>query len=255
MSQEAYFNIAELVCRRHHDAIYRIALEEVRCAGTNVYSFGGLDYLSDKFANILKANGINLGDVVAVLLPQSATFLVAHFGILKLGAIVAPLPLSSDSTSFRNATKANKIRAIVIDEALLSEFEGELTIQQDVQAFIATDYASKHTFKNGQKGFWYEINFADADFKIAETNRESPAYIYFDNPEESLMRANTFTHGFILDRLFEAETSAQLPFIKDTGVQTKDDWSSIPTLTKILFPTLYCGFSIVTDWNSKVIYS
>src|SRR5207249_439648 len=81
------FNIASAICRRHADAITRIALQEVKEAGINTYTFGGLDFLSDKFAMALSLSGINQGDSVAVMLPQTAALAVAHLGVLKTGAV------------------------------------------------------------------------------------------------------------------------------------------------------------------------
>src|SRR5512138_2444959 len=96
------FNIAERVCRRHADAVYRIALEDVKIAGLNTYTFGGLDYLSDKFAMILSQCGIKTGDVIATVLPQGAALAVSHLGILKAGAIVLPLGINMKQIEIGN---------------------------------------------------------------------------------------------------------------------------------------------------------
>ena len=63
------FNIASAICRRHADAVNRIALKEAKEAGINTYTFGGLDFLSDKFAMALSESGINHGYSVVVMLP------------------------------------------------------------------------------------------------------------------------------------------------------------------------------------------
>lgn len=58
-------------------------------------SFAELDRLSDRFASLLAAQGVVKGDRVAVFLPNCPQFHVAFFGILKLGAVHAPVsPLS-----------------------------------------------------------------------------------------------------------------------------------------------------------------
>src|ERR1700686_356465 len=97
------FNIAAAICRRLADAPTRIALNEVKTAGINTYTFGGLDFLSDKFATALAESGIEPGDSVATMLPQSAALAVALFGALKTGALVVPLPMSSDSVLLEHA--------------------------------------------------------------------------------------------------------------------------------------------------------
>src|SRR5437764_8415026 len=85
------FNLAEAICRRHADSVTRVALLDVKRLAENCYTFGGLDYLSDKFASTLKECGITEGDVIAVILDQSAALVVAELSALKCGATVMPL--------------------------------------------------------------------------------------------------------------------------------------------------------------------
>src|SRR6185295_13449799 len=116
-------NIATSICRRHPDAVTRIALSDVKAGGVNTYTFGGLDFLSDKFATALRESGINEGDSVAVVLPQSAALAVAHLGALKIGAVVVPLSERS-STAFLDHALANSgAKAIVIDESIYDALE------------------------------------------------------------------------------------------------------------------------------------
>src|SRR5687767_5998280 len=42
-------------------------------------------------ANMLLANGIGKGDVVSLLLPNSAEFIIAYFACWKIGAIAGPI--------------------------------------------------------------------------------------------------------------------------------------------------------------------
>ena len=66
------FNIGAAICRRQPDAVTRIALHDVKKGGINTYTFGGLDFLSDKFATLLSESGVSQGDAVVVVLPASA---------------------------------------------------------------------------------------------------------------------------------------------------------------------------------------
>lgn len=53
--------------------------------------YADLDHAADRFAAGLVRHGIRPGDVVAVQLPNVPQFAVAHFGILKVGAVVVPM--------------------------------------------------------------------------------------------------------------------------------------------------------------------
>lgn len=60
-------------------------------------TFGQLDDLSDRFASFLAEKGLSRGDRVAVLLPNCPQFLIAFFGILKLGCVHVPVnPMFKD---------------------------------------------------------------------------------------------------------------------------------------------------------------
>jgi long-chain acyl-CoA synthetase len=53
--------------------------------------------LSDRFAASLRSLGIQKGDRVILLLPNSPQFLIAYYGLLKAGAVIVPLnPLSTE---------------------------------------------------------------------------------------------------------------------------------------------------------------
>jgi long-chain acyl-CoA synthetase len=49
-----------------------------------------LNELSDRFANYLLAHGVEKGDKVSLFLPNCPQYMICHFGIQKIGAIVCP---------------------------------------------------------------------------------------------------------------------------------------------------------------------
>jgi long-chain acyl-CoA synthetase len=53
--------------------------------------FAELDELSDRFAALLAARSVQRGDRVAVFMPNCPQFLIAFYGILKLGAVHVPV--------------------------------------------------------------------------------------------------------------------------------------------------------------------
>ncbi len=46
---------------------------------------------SDRLANVLRANGVERGDRVALMLPQTPEVAATHIAIYKLGAVVLPI--------------------------------------------------------------------------------------------------------------------------------------------------------------------
>jgi acetyl-CoA synthetase len=240
------FNLAETICSKHQDATFRIALEEVRLAGSNTYTFGGLDYLSDKFATGLRNCSIKQGDVVAVVLPPSAAFVVAHFATLKLGAIVAPVSIEIEPSLLEQLVIVSQAKAIILDEAVFKMSEYLLQDLNEVELFIASDYVSKNKFGDRGKGFWYEINFADADFKIAAIEETTPAYIFFEQDESNIFTGSIYTHGFIVKDLRSDEKRDDFACNEETPIPAPIDWSSKTVLFDLLYPAWFCGCSIET---------
>src|SRR4029079_14897215 len=109
------FNIAREISRRHSGAITRIALKEIREAGVNTYTFGALDFPSDKFAMAVSESGIKPGDSVVVMLPPSAAMAVAQLGVLKIGAVMVPLPMDASPALLEHAIANSDSKAVVVD--------------------------------------------------------------------------------------------------------------------------------------------
>ncbi len=53
-------------------------------------SYRELDEATDRFANYLRGQGVKKGDRVAIFMATCPQYVIAHFGIQKLGAIVCP---------------------------------------------------------------------------------------------------------------------------------------------------------------------
>ncbi|MBV8588707.1 MAG: acyl-CoA synthetase, partial [Acetobacteraceae bacterium] len=87
----ARYNMGVDVCDRHADGSRRPALIFVEENGAvRNYSFDDLKRLSNQFANVLVAHGMQRGDRMGVLLPQSPETAIAHIAAFKAGLISIP---------------------------------------------------------------------------------------------------------------------------------------------------------------------
>src|ERR1700730_6453033 len=88
----ARFNIATACCDRHADGTNRLALIYVdEDGGAARYSFDEISDFSRRFANVLKADGLERGDRVAVFLSQSLELPIAHLAAFRSGMVSIPL--------------------------------------------------------------------------------------------------------------------------------------------------------------------
>jgi long-chain acyl-CoA synthetase len=77
-------------------------------------TFKGLDDLSSRFAALLAAHGLQKGDRVAVFLPNCPQFLIAFYGILKLGCVHVPVNPMFKEHEFEYEINDTGARAIVV---------------------------------------------------------------------------------------------------------------------------------------------
>ena len=84
-------------------------------AGWSV-TYGELDREAAALATHLAAHGVTHGDRVGVVLPKSATAVVAFFGIMKAGAAYVPVDYTAPAERGRRILTDCQVRAVVADE-------------------------------------------------------------------------------------------------------------------------------------------
>ncbi|PYS75634.1 MAG: hypothetical protein DMF66_19170 [Acidobacteria bacterium] len=55
------------------------------------FTYGEFDGAVNRTANMLSAHGVGRGDVVSLLMPNCAEYVVAYFACFKLGALAGPV--------------------------------------------------------------------------------------------------------------------------------------------------------------------
>jgi long-chain acyl-CoA synthetase len=76
---------------RLHAAAERLAGRAVVTLDDTEITYGALDLMSARVAALLRRRGVGIGDRVAIMLPNVPEFAVIYYGILRIGAVVAPL--------------------------------------------------------------------------------------------------------------------------------------------------------------------
>ncbi|MDY6862260.1 MAG: AMP-binding protein [Thermodesulfobacteriota bacterium] len=88
-------------------------------------TFSELEDKATKLALALKKNGIKKGDQVALIMPNSLDFVIAYFGVLKLGAILVPLDHRLTLEELKPILDVTKISTIITTGAIYNQiFKG-----------------------------------------------------------------------------------------------------------------------------------
>lgn len=227
------FNLADAICKRHKDAVARVALIDVKPAASNTYTYGGIDFISDKFATALAECGIKQGEAVAVILPPSAALVTAHLGALKLGAVVVPLRVGLDQTDVETALTDSNAKAVVADFLVRSKLDKFIG---DTSVFIAGDSREDCEIKDGAKSFWREINGASSDYLVAATSATSAAFVFHSTESRGVIH----NHSTLFEKLNNFD-------IKDDPVfWPAADYCSVEVLLGMIYPALWYGRAVVT---------
>lgn len=114
-----HHNLGVDVCDRWalHDPSRTALINEHADGRVERYSYADIRRLSNQAANLLRAQGVQRGDRVAILLPQAPETAVMHVAVYKYGAVAVPLftLFAQEALEFR--LRDSGTRLLVTDRA------------------------------------------------------------------------------------------------------------------------------------------
>ncbi|MDN5844408.1 MAG: acyl-CoA synthetase, partial [Alcaligenaceae bacterium] len=238
-----YYNIGVDACDKWADGSGRTALIYQTTQGQDEhYSFDQFKDWSDRFAQALRAQGINKGDRVGILLPQSPETAIAHLAIYKLGAVAVPLftLFGTEALQFRLGNSGAKA-LITHDEGMskLAEIRGALPALQTV--FNIEAQADDTT----QRSFWVALKAQDGRFAPVDTLAEDPAVIIYTSGTTGKPKGALHAHRVLLGHLPGVEISHNF-FPRDAKLMwTPADWAWIGGLLDVLLPSWHHGVPVL----------
>ena len=96
--------------------------------GTTI-TYAELDSLSDRFAALLIGHGVAPGEAVCVFMQNCPQYLVAFYGILKVGAVHAPVSPLSKALELGHQIRDSGARVIVAQDQLMPVVRGVMADQ------------------------------------------------------------------------------------------------------------------------------
>ncbi len=165
-------------------------------------SYLDIDRESNKVANYLIKMGVKRGERVAILLPNSAEFVLIYFGVIKTGAICVPLDsrykVDELDSLFRNCQPKVLVAESECLEQLIPALPGFESIKQIIE--LGSRY-------KGQSHNYEEIMATGLTKRIeVEADFEDVAHIGYTSGPTSRPRGVILTHQ---NMIVEAEISAR----------------------------------------------
>jgi acetyl-CoA synthetase len=242
------YNMADAACdawaRREPE---RIALLERLADGTvREWSYARLSSASRRLANVLVHNGIRRGDRVGVLLPQSASALIAHFAAYRMGAIALPMALQFgvEALSWRLADAG--VRVVITTKGgseRLAQIRGRLP---NLDLVLSIDGASE-----GALGLDAEMDRASDRFETVPSSADDPALMIYTSGTTGPPKGALHGHRVLLGHVPGVQFVQG--FMPEAGdrMWTPSDWAWAGGLLNATLPALVLGVPVVASRFEK----
>jgi acetyl-CoA synthetase len=245
----ARYNIAVDVCDRHpDDALALIHLDADGSA--HEHSFGWFRRWSNRLANALAANGIERGDRVGILLPQSPETALAHLAVYKLGAIAMPLftLFGEDALEYRLAN--SEAKALVTDTANLPKLQ-PIRERLPALALVLVTSPVPAAHPGGALDLWRTMEAASDSFTPVDTAADDPALLIYTSGTTGPPKGALHAHRVLLGHM----PGVELPhsFFPQPGDRfwTPADWAWAGGLLDVLLPAWRHGVPVVSGRSGR----
>jgi fatty-acyl-CoA synthase len=138
-----------------------------------------------RWANLMRTLGVEKGDRVAVLMPNSHRILEAFFGASLLGVILMPLNFRLVPDDFEYILNHGGAKVLLIEEELASLIEPIRERLTTIQHFLAANDEGKVSAEGWQ----------DYETLLAEAANQQPAPVEIDENEPSALLYTSGTTG------------------------------------------------------------
>ena len=241
------FNMGVACCDNHADGSGRLALiVDTEGGAVRRYTFDELRSVSNQFAHVLAADGLEPGDRLAILLPQALETGVAHVAAWKSGLISIPLftLFGQDALQFRLADSG--ARALVTDGAGAAKLEAIRDRLPELAVVYVIDGAPP-----GTVDFHAALASRSKELVPLDTGADDPAVIIYTSGTTGNPKGALHGHRVLLGHLPVVELSHD--FFPQPGdlFWTPADWAWIGGLYDVLMPSWYHGVPVLAHRARK----
>jgi acetyl-CoA synthetase len=172
------YNIAADVCDKHPRDKLAMIHEDFR-GNVRRLTWGELQDLSARFANVLVAHGVGRGDRVAMLLPPTPETAAAFLGTWKMGGILLSMSVLYGDDGIRHRLTDSQAKVLVTNAANADRIDPSLVDE----VLILDDEL---------------LSGGSTEFECVDTAAEDPAQLYYSSGTTGLAKGILHAHRYIL---------------------------------------------------------
>ncbi|HVG30497.1 MAG TPA: long-chain-fatty-acid--CoA ligase [Pyrinomonadaceae bacterium] len=131
------------------------------------WTYREFDAAVNRAANLLSARGVGRGDVVSLLMPNGAEYVIAYFACFKLGALAGPVNSLLKPEEIAYVVGNSEARALLVHSEFRAAVEAaraELPLLEDVIVF--DDESITAEFGDEPDGSWAQSSHGESDEAI-----------------------------------------------------------------------------------------
>ncbi|TML35228.1 MAG: AMP-dependent synthetase [Actinobacteria bacterium] len=186
------YNIAHDVCDKHERDRLAMIWEDWRGTSRRVM-FGELQDMSNQFANVLEAHGVERGDRVATLLPSLPETAAVFLGTYKRGAILLSMSVLYGDEGIEHRLRDSGAKAIVTDTANRHRIPEGL-----VEVVFVLDSPDGGEHEPGDVDLAAELERASASYDVVDTLADDPAQLYYSSGTTGRAKGILHAHRYLL---------------------------------------------------------
>src|SRR4051812_40706533 len=175
------YNIARDVCDKHDADRLAMVWEDWEGNERRV-AFGELQELSNRFANVLEAVGVEREDRVATLLPSLPETAAVFLGTYKRGAILLSMSVLYGDEGIQHRLRDSGARLVVTDAANRDRIP---------------DGLAERVLVMGDE-FEPAMDDASPDYEMADTAADDPAQLYYSSGTTGKAKGILHAHRYLL---------------------------------------------------------
>ncbi|MBW1798581.1 MAG: acyl-CoA synthetase, partial [Deltaproteobacteria bacterium] len=198
-------------------------------------------------ANGLKAHGIEPGDRIGIMLPQSPEAGIAHIATYKIGAVVIPLFTLFGTEALEYRLSNSEAKGIVTDEANLPKILEIRDKLPHLKAIILARGKAPETVLN----FWELIEKGASSFKALKTRADDPAFISYTSGTTGPPKGAFHAHRVLLGHLPGIQFPHNFFPKEDDLFWTPADWAWMGGFMDVLLPSWHYGIPVVAHRARK----
>ena len=172
------YNIAEDVCFKHPADKLAMIHEDFE-GNVREVRWGELQEMANRFANVLRAHGIEREDRVAMLLPPTPETAAAFFGTYRSGAILLSMSVLYGDDGIRHRVSDSQAKVLVTNAANKDRVDPSL-----VEHVLVLD---DELLAGG-----------DPEFEGVDTAADDPAQLYYSSGTTGLAKGIVHAHRYLL---------------------------------------------------------